>query len=158
MANNPYNQYNQYNYYQQPAEPVPQRPAMQLDSSRSFWKIFFLSLLTFGIYGIIASGQMADDVDRIASRYDGQKQTNFYLMYFVLSWVTCGIYPLIWYHKFSARIGNELDRRGIQMDFGAGTFWLWNTVGVLILVGPIIYTVKLIKAVNALAADYNVRG
>lgn len=49
-------------------------------------------------------------------------------------------------------------RRGIAYDFDASTFWLWGVLGSLIVVGPFIYTHKLLKAMNLLAANYNIRG
>ena len=61
-------------------------------------------------------------------------------------------------HRFSKRIGNELTHRDIDYPFGAASFWGWNILGCLILVGPFIYTHKLCKAMNLLATDYNRRG
>lgn len=77
---------------------------------------------------------------------------------FIFSWLTLGIVPLVWNHKISDRIGAELTRRGIDYQFGAGTFWGWGILGSLILVGPFIYTHKLLTAMNLLSADYNVNG
>ena len=36
------------------------------------------------------------------------------------------------------------------------SFWGWGILGSLILVGPFIYTHKLLTAMNLLSADYNV--
>ena len=52
----------------------------------------------------------------------------------------------------------ELRRRGIAYDFDASTFWLWGVLGSLIVVGTFINTHKLLKAMNLLAASYNIRG
>jgi len=46
----------------------------------------------------------------------------------------------------------------VDYQFGAGTFWGWGILGSLILVGPFIYTHKLLTAMNRLSADYNVNG
>lgn len=43
-------------------------------------------------------------------------------------------------------------------SFGASTFWLWGILGSMIVVGPFIYTYKLLKSMNLLAADYNAKG
>lgn len=64
----------------------------------------------------------------------------------------------MWYHKMSARIGGELNRRGIDYNFGAGTFWGWGVLGTLILVGPFIYIHKLLKGMNLLSEDFNAKG
>jgi hypothetical protein len=76
-------------------------------------------------------------------------------LFFIFSWLTLGIAPVVWFHRISKRIGNELKRRGISYSFGAGSFWGWNVLGVIIGVGPFIYTHKLFKAMNKLAKDYN---
>ena len=133
-------------------------PAIILNTNRSLLKYILLSILTFGIYGIVVMTVLTNDVNVLASRYDGKKTMHFCLMTFVFSWLTMGIYPLIWYHKISERIGDELQRRHIYYNFGAGTFWGWNILGSLIIVGPFIYLHKLFKAVNMLCEDYNVRG
>ena len=43
-------------------------------------------------------------------------------------------------------------------SFSAGSFWGWNVLGSLIVVGPFIYLHKMFKAMNLLAAHYNVNG
>lgn len=83
---------------------------------------------------------------------------HFCLMSFILTPITLGIYTLVWYHQLSNRIGAELKRRGIDFDFGAKDFWLWNILGSLIFVGPFIYVHKLCKAMNLLSEDFNMRG
>ena len=101
---------------------------------------------------------VSTDINTIASRYDGKKTMHFCLVLFIFSWLTCGIVPIVWFHNISGRIGNELRRRGINYSFGAGSFWGWDVLGSLIIVGPFIYAHKLFKAMNLLAADYNVKG
>ncbi len=79
-------------------------------------------------------------------------------MFFLLGPITLYIFGLVWFNNLSSRIGNELKRRGLNYDFGASDFWLWNVLGSLILVGPFIYIHKLSKAMNLLAQDYNYKG
>ena len=76
-------------------------------------------------------------------------------MSFVVAPITFGIGAFVWGHNISARIGNELSRRGIDYSFGASTYWLWNILGLLIVVGPFIYLYKLAKAMNLLCEDFN---
>lgn len=153
------------NVAQQPQQPVYQQqyqastaPVGQLKTNRGLVKYVLLSLITFGIYGIVVMCKVPSDLNVIASRYDGKQTKSYLLMVLLLSWLTLGIYPLIWYHGMSARIGNELKRRGINYNFSAASFWLWNTLGCLIIVGPIVYTGKLFKAMNLLSEHYNVNG
>ncbi len=130
-------------------------PAKQLKTNRSLIKFILLSIITLGIYAIVFYTKVGTDMNKIASRYDNKRTMNFCLVAFVFTLLTCGIVPLVWYHRVSNRIGNELARRGIDYDFNAGTFWLWNILGSLIIVGPFIYQHKLSKAMNLLCEDYN---
>ena len=72
--------------------------------------------------------------------------------------LTLGIYPIVWIHGLCRRISGELKRRALPYEFGASTFWLWNVLGSLILVGPFVFTHKLMKSMNLLNGDFNVNG
>lgn len=143
---------------QQPVYVQQMGPATKLNTGRSLLAYILLSAITFGIYGLVMMSSVSTDINLIANRYDGKKTMHFCLVVFVFSWLTLGILPLVWYHSLSDRVGNELRRRGIAYDFGAGHFWGWNVLGALILVGPFIYMHMLFKAMNLLSADYNMKG
>ncbi len=131
---------------------------MNLKTNRGLLKYILLSAITFGIYGLVVMSGVSTDINTVASKYDNKKTMHFCLLFFIFSWLTFGIAPIVWYHRISKRIGNELTRRGIGYSFGAGSFWGWNVLGALIVVGPFIYTHKLFKAMNLLCADYNAKG
>lgn len=133
-------------------------PVGQLKTNRSLLKFVLLSIITLGIYGIVVMSSISSDINTIASRYDGKKTMHYCLVLFIFSGLTLGIVPLVWGHKISDRIGAELLRRGIDYKFGAGTFWGWNILGALIIVGPFIYCHRLLTAMNLLSEDYNVNG
>ena len=133
-------------------------PVGQLKTNRSLLKFILLSLITFGIYGIVVLSAVSTDINVIASRYDGRKTMHYCLVYFIFAGLTLGIVPLVWYHRLSNRIGMELNRRGVDYALSASTFWLWSILGSFILVGPFIYTHKLLKAMNLLAQNYNKNG
>lgn len=133
-------------------------PIRKLNTNRGILKYILLSLITFGIYGIVVMSGVSSDINVIAEKYDGKRTMHFCLVFFIFSWLTCGIVPLVWYHRISNRIGAELNRRNINYSFGAGTFWGWNVLGALIVVGPLIYLHKMFKAMNLLSEHYNVNG
>ena len=141
------------NYYQ-----MVQQPARRLSTNRGLAKFILLNFVTFGIYGIVFFTNISTSLNTAASRYDGRKTMNYCLVFFIFSWLTCGIVPLVWFSKMSGRTGNELLRRGINYSFGAGTFWLWCILGSLIVCGPFIYLHKLAKAMNLICEDYNFKG
>ncbi len=133
-------------------------PVAQLKTNRGLLKFILLSLITLGIYSIVYFSGISSDINIVASRYDGKKTVHYCLMLFILAPITLGIYALVWWHQISGRIGAELRRRGIDYSFGAKDFWLWNLLGLLIIVGPFIYVHKIGKAMNLLAEDFNARG
>lgn len=133
-------------------------PVVQLKTNRSLLKYILLSLITCGIYGLVVMSVLSTDINTIASRYDGKKTMHYCLLTFVFTGLTFGIAPIVWYHRISNRIGAELKRRGIDYSFSAGTYWGWNVLGALIVVGPLVYTHKLFKAMNLLCADFNAKG
>lgn len=133
-------------------------PAMQLRTNRGLAKMFFLGMLTLGIYPLVVESHISEELNLIASRHDGRRTMHFCLIYFIFSWLTLGIAPFVWYHRTSDRMGGELARRQIGYSFGATDFWLWCILGSLILVGPYIYVYKRMKAMNLINADYNQKG
>lgn len=133
-----------------------QAPAYKLKTNKSLIKYILLTLITFGIYAIVVMSSVSTDINITASKYDGKKTMHYCLLYFLISPITFGIGALVWYHKISARLGNELSRRGIAYSFGAADFWLWNVLGGFILIGPFVYTHKLLKASNLINEHYNV--
>ena len=128
-----------------------------MKTNRGFFKFFFLSLITFGIYGIVCLCHVADDVNVVCKK-DGKKTMNFALMTFLIAPITLGIAAIVWWHRISKKMGKSIERKNINYSFGAGSFWLWCTLGLLLLgLGPIIYMVKFFKAINLLNNDYNER-
>ena len=130
-------------------------PRMQLKTNKSLVKYGFLPLITFGIYGLVVMSSVSTDINIVASRYDGKKTMHFCLLAFLVGPITFGIAYLVWYHKISARIGSELNRRNIPYKFDASSFWLWEFLGTFIIIGPFVYLHKLFKATNLLCEDYN---
>lgn len=130
--------------------------AIQIRTNRGLAKFFFLSLITFGIYGIVVMTHISEDINTIANKYDGKHTTNYLLVFFILDAVSLGIASFVWLHKLSDRIGDELYRRKQSYYFSSATFWLWCVLGSLLLgIGPLIYIYKLMHSMNCLAADYN---
>lgn len=137
---------------------VNQAPVGQLKTNKGLLKTILLSAITCGIYPFVVMSSVSNDINVVASRYDGKRTMHFCLLAFVIAPITCGIAGIVWYHNISNRIGNELKRRGINYSFGAGTYWGWAVLGSLIGIGPLVYMHKLFKAVNKMNADYNQKG
>ena len=119
--------------------------------------MFFLGILTLGIYPLVIWCRIVTELNIAASRHDGER-TISYLGACMLTPVTLGVYPFVWFHGFCRRMGAELKRRGIGYEISASTFWLWFVLGMLILVGPFVFTHKVMKAMNLINRDFNVNG
>jgi len=137
---------------------VSAAPVGQLATNRSLLKYILLSIIAFGIYGIVVMSAVSTDINTIAGRYDGKKTMHYCLVLFIFSWLTMGIASFVWFHKISNRIGAELTRRRIAYSFSAGTFWGWGILGSFIIVGPFVYFHKLLQSMNLLSENYNVYG
>ena len=133
-------------------------PVGQLKTNKGLLKTILLSLITLGIYPLVVMSAVSNDINIVASRYDGRKTMHFCLLVFIVVPITLGIAGIVWYHKISNRIGAELRRRGVDYSFSATDYWLWNVLGTLILVGPFVYLHKLFKAVNKMNEHYNQHG
>jgi len=146
-------------YNQQPMmqQPMVQRtgPARQLKTNRGLVKFILLSMITFGIYALVVWAGIEDAINTAASPYDGKKTMNFWLLIFIIGPITLGIAYIVWFHKISNRIGNELSRRGIAYKFSAGDFWIWDVLLACIVIGPFVYLHKILKATNLLCEHYN---
>ena len=124
------------------------------NTNRGLLKYLLLCLITFSIYGIVVLCHITEEINVTASPRDGKHTMHFLWIALLFSWLTCGIVPLIWYHRLSNRIGSELIARGSTYEFGAADFWLWSILGSLIIVGPFIYVHKLLKSMNIINAAY----
>ena len=133
-------------------------PVGQLKTNKGLLKTSLLSLITYGIYAMVVMSSVSNDINIVASRYDGKRTMHFCLMLFIIAPITMSIGAIVWFHRISARIGNELLRRKILYSFGAADFWLWCVLGGFIAIGPFVYLYKLFKAMNSICAHYNING
>ena len=125
-----------------------------LRTNRGLLKYVLLSLITFGIYGLVVMTHISMEIDTIASPRDHKNTMNYLLVFFFLGPITLGIYTLIWNHQLSNRIGDELKARNLGYEFDAGTFWGWGFFGSLILIGPFVFVHKLLKSMNLINESY----
>jgi len=128
-----------------------------LRTNRGLLKFILLSLLTFGIYGLFVLSHISEDINQVASPRDNKHTMHFCWILFIFSWLTLGIAPLIWFHRICKRIGNELQARNLPYSISALTFWGWDVLGSLIIIGPFIFLYKFLKSINLINNDYNAK-
>ena len=126
-----------------------------LPTNKNIFKAIALWVLTFGIYGIVVMTSVSKNINRTATPYDKKKTMNHCLLVFLVGWLTFGIGYLVWYYRLSKRVEKELLRRNIDYLFTKNDFWLWNVLGIIVIVGPLVYLHKLFSAINLINADYN---
>ncbi len=127
-----------------------------LKTNRSFWALFFLSIITFGIYAIVFWCKFTSDVNKTCAA-DGKKTMN-YILAMLLGVVTFGIYPIIWLYQMVERLAESARRRGVEAPISGGGYLLWSILGSLIIVGPFVAGIRLIRMMNNVAANYNAVG
>lgn len=127
---------------------------LQLPTKRGLAKMIFLGIITLGIYPMVIWCRLVTELNIAASRHDGRRTMPYFAMA-MLTPLTLGILPFVWMHNLCCRIGDELKFRRINYSFGPDVFWLWGVLGSFILVGPFIFTHKLMKAMNKINDDFN---
>ncbi len=124
-----------------------------MKNNRGLAKIILLSIITFGIYGIVFWYSLAEDLNILCP--NAKKTMNYILLAFIVGPFTLGIGYIVWYHKISNKMGVALKERGISYDMSAATFWIWEVLLSCIVIGPFVYIHKVCKAMNLLADDFN---
>ena len=139
----------------------PEAPAckslLRLPVGRSLLKMALLGLITGGIYPMVIWSRIVTEMNIVASREDGKVTMSYFAM-LMLTPITLGIYTFVWMHRFCDRVGQQLQARSCNYRFDARDFWLWLVLGSLILVGPYVFTHKLMKSMNLINSHYNTWG
>jgi len=131
------------------------------NTKRGLLKYLFLSLITCGIYSLFFIDSLAKDLNLTCE--DDRKHTTGILAYLLLSLITCGIYGFYWWIKSASRIHRYALANGVPVQRGyvtvsGGSFFLWNTLGLLLFgLGPLIAMSKLLRSMNVICKDYNLR-
>ena len=134
-------------------EPVAER-ALKLPEGRSLVKMVLFGLLTLGIYPTVIWSRIVTELNIAASRNDS-KRTMPYFGMLILAPVTLSVFLFVWMHQFCNRVGKQLELRQCEFRFSAKDFWIWGVLGSLILVGPFVFTHKLMHSMNLINNHYN---
>ncbi|MBQ7352159.1 MAG: DUF4234 domain-containing protein [Clostridia bacterium] len=124
-----------------------------LTDNRSWLLVLILNGITFGIYGIYLTYVMARDTN-IACAKDGEN-TKGLLWVLLLGIVTFGIYGLIWQLMIIKRWANHAQANGATPKCTVLSYLLWNIVGSIIVIGPLVAFAKTINAFNQACMIYN---
>jgi hypothetical protein len=129
-------------------------PPKPLNDDRSFLKLLLLSIVTFGIYEIWYLHHWTKDINEICKE-DGKNNEGI-LLYFLLTLVTCGFFPLFWWFKAADRLSRAAVRESVAVDISGG-----KVLG-LCIAGMLTYGIftwyaqyLVMQATNDLAINYN---
>jgi ABC-type phosphate transport system permease subunit len=129
----------------------------RLNTTRGFWKTFFFSIITFGIYPLYQIYAFAKETNIVCVN-DG-KHTRGLIAFLLLSLITFGIYGIFWMAMLIDRRGRHCEENGVNNRLTV-TFYLltifilsYITFGIC----GIIVEVKFIHQQNDINAIYNRR-
>lgn len=121
----------------------------------------FLASLAFGMLGIFTLGILALVlIAKVAKKVnvfcegDG-RQTGTIGKFIVLSFLTCGIYSLLWLYMLGDRMQENAPRYNLNFKESGAVILLWHTIGILVLAGPLVALYIIIKNTDKLEAAYN---
>lgn len=94
-----------------------------LKTDRKTWVVYLLTIITFGIYGIVVMYDIAKETN-VSCKEDGLHTRNF-LGAILLSIVTLGIYMFVWSYKWAEREYRFLERNSPDGGLMKGVTYLF---------------------------------
>ena len=126
-----------------------------LKTTRGFWKLFFLSLITLGIYSFYFIYKLAQEANLVDEQ---GKPVGGLLAYILLSLITCGIYAYYWNYRVTEKLADVVRSAGQTPRLTGGGWLLWTIFGSLLFgIGPLVALVKEIHLWNDANKVYNQR-
>ena len=124
----------------------------KLKTNRGWFKLWFLTFITLGIYPFFFYHKLAKDINLVCEE-DGKKTPGLGLL-ILLSLVTFGIYAIIWVCVTANRIHKYGERHNVPAKTSAVNYILWCTLGSLLFgLGPIIALHVYLKSMNMICKD-----
>lgn len=130
----------------------------KVGKARSFWRGFFLTIVTLGIYSIYWEFKTHHEVYQQFDLEDEGRDEGIILFILAILIPLVGlILFFIYMAKFIGNVNFVRGKMGQGEGVGALEFILWTTAGWLILVGPVIGYYKLQTTINGVWASYDKR-
>lgn len=124
----------------------------KLTTNRGWFKLWFLTGITLGIYGLFFWHKFAKDINLVCEE-DGRKTVGLGLL-ILLTIVTFGIFGIIWTWQTANRIRDYGKRHDVDVKTSGVKYFLWSTIGCMLFgLGPIIGQAKYLKSMNKICRD-----
>ena len=128
----------------------------KLKDNRQILPYIVFGYLTGGIYCIFVLHGLVKDINEICKE-DEIKSTGVFTM-ILLTFLTCGLYPLFWYFRLGDMLRRAAKRREIHTPITGGYMLLCHFVSLFVFgIAGIIAMNQVFEVTNDLAADYNMR-
>lgn len=126
----------------------------RIKTDRSIWPYIFLSIVTFGIYGIWYLHKLRKDVNIMCM--NDNKHTPDLLVLCILSVLTCGIYSMIWWCNMHDRMRSTAKELGVRVEQTTSNLMLLF-IGAYFCLGILSWVAihKVFTTANELAVAYN---
>ena len=118
-----------------------------------FWRTFFLSILTLGVYPLYMISLISQSVN-IACRKDG-KRTWGGLSYLLFTLLTLGVFAVVWHCKVINRMTRYMEKHGQKCIITKRFYLCWTLIAWPILVGPLIALARFLVAFRDMAVLFN---
>lgn len=126
---------------------------MRLNENRNWFVCLILTVITFGIYELYLLHVMARETN-ISCKEDN-KHTMGLLLLILLSLLTCGIWSIVWMCLIISRWEEKARRCGEHPSCSILAYLLWSILGSLIIIGPLIAFILMMKGFNQANRLYN---
>ncbi len=124
-------------------------------TDRSMWKVIFFSFCTCGLYAVWWWATIGEDLNILIP--EKPRTMSYWLVTFVLNFLTCGIWSLVWKTQVSNKIGDVCEKYGSEYTLSGGDFWIFDILLSFVLVGPFIYLYRVSRCMNSVCAAYNAK-
>lgn len=125
-----------------------------LKTNRKLGSYIFLNIITLGLYGYYFLYRLAKDVNT-ACEGDGE-ETAGVVEFVVLSFITLGIYAIVWECKLANRLQRNAKRYNTSFNENSTDILIWQFAGAFLCgAGPYVAMYILITNTNLICWSYN---
>ncbi len=124
-----------------------------IPTKRYFLRALLLAIPTLMLYPLYVIEMVSQSIN-VACRKDG-KRTWGLLPFLVFSFISLGIFPLIWHCKIINRMNEYCEAHGIECHISKRYYLCWTLIGLPILIGPFVALARFLSVFRDIARHFN---